>query len=204
MLKRWSIIFIVVILFFAQVASAETPGVIITPGEQTYTEQGFKIDVVLEFVDLSLYNKDVYLSYHALDQSGNVLFMEGQRTQFTIDESGKSTVTFDVQCADIPELSNIDDFQIQFDLIDQANEYWFSDRGLLHYTGAPVYFERERLGGGQMQEDNLDASSGNSGSNGEPSQETSEVDTISAILNLLAWGGIIVILLKKVLYGKNR
>lgn len=203
MLKRWSIIFAVVALFSVQVVSAATPGVTITPGEQTYTERGFKIDVGLEFSDLSLYNKDVYLSYHALDQNGNVLFMEGQRTQFTIDEDGKCTVLFDVQCANIPELSNINNFQIEFDLIDQANEYWFSDRGLLHYTGDPVYFERECLETGSMQEDNLDASLGEEDSNGKASKENRGNDSISVTLNVLVWVGILVILLKKSVMPKK-
>lgn len=188
MLKKWSVALICIIVFSVQTVVAATSGVIVIPKEQEYTSEGIQVELSLEFMDPALYHEELYMSYHILDMSGNMLYQEGQRIPIPPIHDGMGDISFSVACANIPEISGEEQVQIQFDIVDQKNSYWFLDRGLIEQQGEEVYFDRSKLLS-QSQETT------------EPTETTeqtaiSSVDPISAILNILVWICIVVVLLK--------
>ena len=183
--KKWSVALICVIAFLVQPVLAATPGVIVTPKEQTYTSEGIQVELVLEFVDTELYHEEIYMSYHILDMSGDMLYREGQRIPIPPMQDGVSYVNFSVACANIPEISEEEKVEIQFDIVDQKNSYWFLDKGLIEQQGEPVYFDRSML---LSQPEETAGTTDQIG--------TASVDPISLALNIFVWVGVVAALLK--------
>lgn len=204
MLKKIYVVTTVCMMLMVQIVSATVLGVELSPGAQLYTEDGVLVDINLTFQDPQLYSENVYLSYRILDETGEILVSENPRTPIKLKEDGTAFVTVEISCADLPELQGVSVAKIQFDLVDQANEYWFSDQGLLHWTGDEVCFDRSLLGTGLVPMGNTNASEEENISDDTASTEKRDFDPVVVVLNILVWGGIILVALKKVMRNKRR
>lgn len=156
---------------FCVVSAEERVTIILKKAD--YTASGMDFEIELTFKDTSLYNESVFLSYHVLDEQGNMLRFENER--FPVDLSGERAEPLDihVDIASFPEMENIETAWIQFDLVDSENAYWFSDEGLLDSENTSVLFDRARLRNEQLQ-------------NASP-----VVDIPAVILNAAAWIGLL-------------
>ena len=194
MLKKISVS-IVLLLCMMQTAWAEsTVGVKILSGTQTYTHEGFTVPVTIEFVDAQLYNEDVYFSYHVLAEDGSILRYENERIPISL-ENGKTTIELNVQCLTIPELESVDTAEIQFDLVDQKNVYWFRNKDLIEYMGNSVLFEKDKL----LTNESVDQ---------QPLQPFEKNSTISSnplacFLNILACVILVTVIVKSGLFRKK-
>lgn len=203
MLKRIFTAIVLIVICIMQTVSASTIGVELTSGAQLYTDKGFLVDVNLSFLDPTLYSEDVYISYRILSESNEVLVSENPQTPIILKEDDTAFVTVEIKCSDLQELDGVSVAKIQFDLVDRANGYWFSDRGLIYQMDDPVLFERARLGSGLVQgekEENLDVSSSESDMGAV--METKEIDPIPVLLNALIWILMVVLILRTIFKRK--
>lgn len=98
----------------------------IAAGEPTYTFSGFDMPLTVTFRDMSLYNDQVYLSYHILSEDGVWLVQYNPAVTLELDDSGTSQILVHVDCVEILDAAEQDVATIQFDLLDAQNGYWFS------------------------------------------------------------------------------
>lgn len=110
-----------------------------------YTTDGMDFEVELAFADKSWYNDSIFLSYHILDEQGTMLRFENERFPVILQEGKAEPIEVRVDCSQIPELKDVNEAWIQFDLVDSENLYWFRDKGLLNEENASVLFERSRM-----------------------------------------------------------
>lgn len=102
--------------------------VVVTAAAPVREDGGISIDVTVTFKEDSLYNEGVYLSYHILDQNGELLQFENTRYPLTV-EGGRAEQTILISLADLPEEENGEAMVIQLDLVDTQNVFWFSENG---------------------------------------------------------------------------
>lgn len=102
--------------------------VVVTAAAPVREDGGISIDVTVTFKEDSLYNEGVYLSYHILDQNGELLQFENTRYPLTV-EGGRAEQTILISLADLPEEENGEAMVIQLDLVDTQNVFWFSEKG---------------------------------------------------------------------------
>ena len=110
-----------------------------------YTTDGMDFEVELAFADKSWYNDSIFLSYHILDEQGTMLRFENERFPVTLQGKKTKPVEVRVDCSQIPELEEVNEAWIQFNLVDSENLYWFRDKGMLNEENASVLFERSRM-----------------------------------------------------------
>ena len=163
---------------FCTSAYAEGNQVTIETGAVTYTDVGFAVDVTVTFEDMSLYNEQVYLSYHIMDEKGEEILFENQRIPINLEAP---YVTMYVDCADLEELAGRKTAVIQFDLIDEGNAYWFSTNGNISFQAASIAFDRDLLQSPPIQ------ISGNSEENQDEINDDTIPDIFSIIINVIAW-----------------
>lgn len=144
-MKRIVIGLLLLLLFCTPVANAAQEGVGITCTDPVYTAQGLKTTVLTTFYDQTLYNDQVYLSYHILDSDGETLVAENQRLPLRLNKSGLASTTVIVNCANLPELSGKETAQIQFDLVDEKNAFWFSAHPNVSFDAETLQFDRGAL-----------------------------------------------------------
>jgi hypothetical protein len=100
--------------------------------------QKFNVIVKVHFYDVSLYNEEVYLSYHIYDLSGNVVKFENERYHMTLDDNNDFIQNIVVD--------NIDDSCIvKFDIVDQKNIFWFLGNENIEKEFAEIKQERNML-----------------------------------------------------------
>lgn len=102
--------------------------VAVTAAAPVREDGGISIDVTVTFKEDSLYNEGVYLSYHILDQNGELLQFENTRYPLTV-QGGRAEQTILISSADIPTGENGEAMVIQLDLVDTQNVFWFSENG---------------------------------------------------------------------------
>lgn len=102
--------------------------VVVTAAAPVREDGGISIDVTVTFKEDSLYNEGVYLSYHILDQNGELLQFENTRYPLTV-QSGRAEQTILISSADIPEEAHGEAMVFQLDLVDTQNVFWFSENG---------------------------------------------------------------------------
>lgn len=102
--------------------------VVVTAAAPVREDGGISIDVTVTFKEDSLYNEGVYLSYHILDQNGELLQFENTRYPLTV-EGGRAEQAILISLADLPEEENGEAMVIQLDLVDTQNVFWFSENG---------------------------------------------------------------------------
>ncbi len=155
-------------------ALAASPQALIETSVMTYSETGFAVDVMVKFDDMSLYNDQVYLSYHIVDENGEEILFENQRIPVNLEAP---FMTMYVDCAGLEELAGRDSAIIQFDLVDQKNIYWFSQKTDISFQSTSVVFDRAWLG--------------TSASNDKNNPVETSIDTALSVLpaafNLAVW-----------------
>lgn len=102
--------------------------VVVTAAAPAREDGGISIDVTVTFKEDSLYNEGVYLSYHILDQNGELLQFENTRYPLTV-QGGRAEQTILISSADIPEEAYGEAMVFQLDLVDTQNVFWFSENG---------------------------------------------------------------------------
>lgn len=102
--------------------------VAVTAAAPMREDGGISIDVTVTFKEDSLYNEGVYLSYHILDQNGELLQFENTRYPLTV-QGGRAEQTILISSADIPEEAHGEAMVFQLDLVDTQNVFWFSENG---------------------------------------------------------------------------
>lgn len=102
--------------------------VVVTAAAPVREDGGISIDVTVTFKEDSLYNEGVYLSYHILDQNGELLQFENTRYPLTV-QGGRAEQTILISSADIPEEAHGEAMVFQLDLVDTQNVFWFSENG---------------------------------------------------------------------------
>lgn len=102
--------------------------VAVTAAAPVREDGGISIDVTVTFKEDSLYNEGVYLSYHILDQNGELLQFENTRYPLTV-QGGRAEQTILISSADMPTGENGEAMVIQLDLVDTQNVFWFSENG---------------------------------------------------------------------------
>ena len=193
MLKRYwnvlaTVLFALTIIFsFPPAAGAVQGDVSFLVTSQNYTPAGVILGVQIIFRDPSLYNDKVYFSYHMVSESGETLRYENDRYPISLQADGTADIELSIACGQFPELEGKQTAWIQFDLVDQQNVYWFRDRGLVTEEGAQVLFDRSLLPPAESQQVSPE---------GIPSQENEEphVEVVPVVLNVAAWGLLIVCL----------
>ncbi len=175
-LAEHALCFWVFLMICSTAAYAEEAQVIIETGAMTYFDTGFAVDVTVTFKDTSLYNEQVYLSYHVVDENGECLIYENQRLPFYPDAA---FTTVYVEWTSIEAIADRSTAVIQFDLVDEANVYWFSENSDIIFQTASVVFDRETLLPGALPV---------SENNEEKASDTSNISTLfSAAINAAIW-----------------
>lgn len=155
-------------------APAADLAVSISASEPVYTSFGVSVTVETVFHDPGLYHENVFLSFHVFDMDEELLLFENQRLPLAPDETGTARNEVLIDFAGMPELENVPQAQVLFDLVDEKNVFWFSSRADLAFQSASVVFEREKLPA--------------------PAAPTDEERpaVASAVLNLLVWAAVAV------------
>ena len=176
---------VLLVLCMTQTVWATESGVTITPDTQTYTSDGMIVPITISFSDMGLYNEEVYFSYHVLAEDGSILRYENERIPLSL-ENGVARLEVYIPCASFPELEAVELARIQFDLVDQRNVYWFSDRGYLEASGEYVQFERENLITEALQGEN-ETSEVRDERISQTQMQTGKSQIASILLNAVAW-----------------
>lgn len=189
-LAEYTLCFCVFLAICSTAAYADDAQVIIETGAMSYSDTGFAVDVTVTFKDMSLYNEQVYLSYHVVDENGEYLLYENQRLPFHPDAA---FTTVYIEWTSLEEIADRSTAVIQFDLVDEANVYWFSENSDIIFQTASVGVDREML-----QPSELPVSENNE----DKATDTNNISQIFAIaINVAIW---ITILSLIYLFGRIR
>ena len=174
------LVVLTIIFSFPPAAGAVQGGVSFSVTSQNYTTAGVILGVQIIFSDPSLYNDQIYFSYHMVSEAGETLKYENDRYPISLQPDGTADIEFSIACGQFPELEGNQTAWIQFDLVDQQNVYWFRDRGLVTEEGAQVLFDRSLLSPAESQQVSPEE---------VPLQEDEQprVEMISVALNAAAW-----------------
>lgn len=85
----------------------------------------YTAQIKVHFSAQSLYNENIYLSYHVYDEQGHDIQFENHREPFQIDEQGTASIELDVDVSEIAKKNQ--QLTVQYDLVDEENLFWFSD-----------------------------------------------------------------------------
>ncbi|MFD1179402.1 hypothetical protein ACFQ3W_24335 [Paenibacillus puldeungensis] len=108
---------------FASVdASPDVRIAVINKEEQSLPS--FTTTVQALFINESLYNDQVYLSYHVIDDENNMLLFEGERVPLKNIDNNLYYAEMNVNLGNISVNKN--HLKVSFDLIDEKNAFWFS------------------------------------------------------------------------------
>lgn len=133
---------IVVISMFISINSSLVNGEtdyaveMISDHEVLYGEDA-AVEVSVLFHDKTYYNSQVYLSYHLKDKEGNMVCFENERYALPIDENTQALVTVNPNISD-SSITSENKLYLQFDLVDQENLFWFSQREDISFGGITV------------------------------------------------------------------
>ena len=94
----------------------------------------------MQFEDESLYNDDVYLSYHVYDAlEENLLKYENQRIKIKLDENSQMVCTLAIDLTEV--MKNADAVVVKYDIVDQANLFWFADNPEVKFSTVKINCE---------------------------------------------------------------
>lgn len=105
--------------------------------EAVYGEET-AVEILVTFHDRSYYNSQVYLSYHLEDKEGNTVQYENERYPLTVNENAQATVTVLLDYDSISLPTSEKELFLRFDLVDQENLFWFSQREDISFAGTTV------------------------------------------------------------------
>lgn len=118
---------------------AENDDIQILAGQEVIYSAEDAIGVSVVFLNRELYNEHISLAYHVKDSEGNILQYETSRYPVAINEDGVATVTVNVNVSDIKTEKGI--MFLEFDLVDEQNLFWFSDRENINFQTSIVRCE---------------------------------------------------------------
>lgn len=104
--------------------------------------------VLIKFNDENLYNDNVYLSYHIFDTAGNAVINENQRVKIDLDNQGTQMLELTINYTEAKAISKDDRLVVIFDIVDEKNAFWFSDKDSIVFSSAKIDTHRtvaERL-----------------------------------------------------------
>jgi len=135
LLKKSSILGIFIILNLSFLVQAESDNEIsILSNTQTIYERQTELSVDLFFSDLSYYNDQCYLSYHVWDADHNMLQYENARIPIKLDKNGEGNIAVQVNLSGLKGKC----FYITFDIVDEKNQFWFSDNSNIEMNSVEV------------------------------------------------------------------
>lgn len=102
------------------------------------------INVEIVFEENELYNEHIYLSYHVKNMQGDVLQYENSRYSIVLDEDNTATVAVDINVNDIETENGV--LLLEFDIVDEENLFWFSDRKDINFQTSVVRCETKGIG----------------------------------------------------------
>lgn len=100
-------------------------------------------NVTVFFGDASYYHEQVKLSWHIYDADGGLLAYENARIALPPLENGQCVVPVSIDLNHSAALSGAKDYTVRFDLVDERNAFWFSEREQFDFrTAEAVYHYR--------------------------------------------------------------
>lgn len=105
------------------------------------SEDTINVDVV--FGGNKLYNEHIYLSYHVKNVQGDVLQYENSRYPIALYEDNTATVSVDINVNDIEVENGV--LLLEFDIVDEENLFWFSDREDINFQTSVVRCETKGI-----------------------------------------------------------
>lgn len=131
-LKRISVLLIAICILvtiggnFVHAQEEEKSIVRLIPEKSVILDTTAELEVKVSFSDTSIYNKQIYLSFHILDSDGEMLQYETARYLISLDDKGEATIPIQIDLNDYAEGRN--ELEIELDVVDEQNLYWFLDR----------------------------------------------------------------------------
>lgn len=139
------IVFLVFFIFIPNLyTSAESKDDVVirvNSEKQVYTSS-FNVDVTLDFNNLDLYSKKVFLSYHLYDKENKEILWEGKRVPFSVNGDGIGKVKMNIQLVDLKGIAIDSSYvRLKFDLINEQKEYWFSTNKEIIFSTDEIIYE---------------------------------------------------------------
>lgn len=97
------------------------------------------ISISVSFLNTELYNDHTYLAYHVKDEQGNTLRYETSRFHVALDENNMAILAVNINVSDIETEKGI--LLLEFDLVDEENSFWYSDRAEIGFQTCVVRCE---------------------------------------------------------------
>lgn len=116
----------------------EDVSIMISSNDKEQYSKQFDANVTINFIQKDLYNENVYLSYHVVDDNGKEILWEGKRFPLSFDSDGKTSMNVNLDLSYGTPTANVHKGKIKFDLVDEENAYWFS-------TNTEISFSSEEI-----------------------------------------------------------
>lgn len=122
--------------------SEDTAQVSVLVDEISYSITHVTVTVTVKFEDESLYNRNVYLSFHSYDVNDELMEFENQRIPVTLDKNNEMRYAFVISMNTYPENTDV---SLQFDLVDQGNVFWFSTNPAVRFYAQEAVCNSDNL-----------------------------------------------------------
>lgn len=109
---------------------------------ESYTETQYCVDVLVSADNPALLSGEKYLSYHVYDAEGGEIAFENLRCLIVPDENGTFYCPLRLDAAYLPLDA---DTIIRFDVVDQINAFWYSNRQFLTLQSAEAIYNSANL-----------------------------------------------------------
>lgn len=142
MKKFVSLVLIVLFLFPVTVMAKPAADVVISldSNSNQFTKR-FDMDATVEFRDKSLYNPQVYLSYHVYDIDDKELLWEGNRYPILMGKDGEGHSEISIDLTTLPD--DVKYAKVKLDLVDEKNVYWLSAKEEIHVFSEDVIYKSD-------------------------------------------------------------
>ena len=126
-----------VLLFsFCSMASEDVEVLINNTKAVDKFDREFDIMLDVQFKKFEAYNPQVNLSYHIYnDDTGELVQFENDRLPLVIDTEGLSTNSLHL---DLRSYGKIKNLRVVFDLIDEKNDFWFSEKQDMNFRAYSI------------------------------------------------------------------
>lgn len=94
--------------------------------------------VLIKFSEMDLYNDNIYLSYHIYDAGGDAIINENQRVKIDLDNQGTQRLELTINYSEAKAITKDDRLVVIFDIVDEKNAFWFSDKDSIVFSSAKI------------------------------------------------------------------